>query len=304
MSDSKLRGVFVPMITVFKEDGSIDEEGIRRQVNFLIENGVHGIIPCGSTGEFIALNLDERKRVAKIVVEEAAGRVPIYVGTAHYRTDKTIELSKHAESIGADGVMIVSPYYLKPRKRDVMEHIRMVSNSIKIPIMFYNNPYYSGIDLDPNFIVEAFRRGYIIAVKERGIELTRHQDLKAMTQGRLKVFYGFDPNAIEALVMSCDGWVAGTANLIPRHCVKVYELVKDGQIEEAKKFWYNEVKQFIDLCTHPFEGDEPPWLAIIKEGLNMIGERGGALIMPVTSLPTSLKETLRKVLKELGYISK
>lgn len=302
MSDSKLRGVFVPMITVFKEDGSIDEEGIRRQVNFLIENGVHGIIPCGSTGEFIALNLDERKRVAKIVVEEAAGRVPIYVGTAHYRTDKTIELSKHAESIGADGVMIVSPYYLKRNRREIMEHYRSVAESVNaLPIMLYNNPHFSGTDMTPDFIAEVYKNGYISSVKEGEGDPARTQELRYLTDENLRIFYGYDTCVIEALVMGCDGWVAGTANLIPRHCVKVYELVKDGQIEEAKKFWYNEVKQFIDLCTHPYQSEGAPWLAVLKEGLNMIGERGGFLLKPNLPLPADIKDRLHQVLKKMGY---
>lgn len=297
----KLHGVWPPMITVFDENGKFDEAGQRKHINWLIENGVHGIIPCGSTGEFIALSDEERKRVVEVTVDEVNGRVKVYAHTAHYRTDKTIELSLHAQEVGADGVMIVSPYYLPRNREEVKNHYRKIREAIDIPIMLYNNPHFSHFDMTPEFIAELYKEGIISSVKEGEGEQRRTQDLLYLTDGGLSIFYGFDVTVVEALMMGADGWVAGTANLIPRHAVKVYELAKAGKYDEAKELWW-ETRKFIDLCTQPWKGEGAPWLAILKEGLNMIGQTGGSLLPPTMPLDDEMRAKLRTVLTELGYM--
>lgn len=302
MKNEKIHGIFVPMITGFTAEGKIDEKSIRGHVNFLINNGVHGLIPCGSTGEFIGLSLEERKTVAEIVQSEAKGRARVYVGTAHYRTDRTIELSRHAEKIGADGVMVVSPYYLKRNRQEIMEHYKAIRESIGIPIMLYNNPHFSGTDMEPDFIDEVYRKGYIQSVKEGEGEPIRVQDLRYRTDDNLAIFYGYDSCVVESLAMGCDGWVAGTGNLIPRHCVQVYNLVSENKIRAAKEYWFEEVKPFINLCTQPYKGEGSPWLAILKQGLNMIGEHGGALVKPNLPLDQEMEKKLAQVLKKMRYM--
>ena len=299
---NKIHGVFVPMITPFKkEDESIDEKALRSHTNFLINNGVNGLIPCGSTGEFISMDLDERKKVVEIVVDEAKGRALVYASTGHYSTKLTIELSKHAEKAGADGIMVITPYYLPRNEIELYQHYKELRKAVSIPIMLYHNPHFSAVKLTDGFMAKCYNDGLINSVKEGEGDVHRLSDLRYLTNDDFAIFYGFDACVVESLAMVADGWVAGTGNLIPAEASKVYKLVKEGKLEDARKLWFK-IKPFIDLCTTPTdEGLPAPWLAILKEGLALRGEQGGVPRKPAMALQASVKDKLAKVLKDLGH---
>ena len=149
----RFRGIYPPMITAFKPNEDVDLEATREHVEFLIEGGAHGIIVCGSTGEFFNMTIEERKRVISAVVDQVNGRVPVIAGTADCSTRVVIELSKYAEDVGADGVLIVPPYYYKPNEREIYEHYRLIAEKIDIPIMLYNNPGTSKVHVPPDLLV-------------------------------------------------------------------------------------------------------------------------------------------------------
>jgi len=299
----EIKGIFTPMLTIFKKDGSIDEESTRSHVNYLIGQGIHGIIPCGSTGEFVAMTEGEKKKVIKIVIEEVGGRIPVYASTGSYSTQLTVELSQYAEEIGADGVMIITPYYLPRKEDEIYEHYKAISESIDIPIMLYHNPHFSGITLTDDFIAKCYKDGLITAVKEGEGETGRIFNLRNKTDDNFKIFYGFDETVVEALMMGADGWVAGTSNMIAKYCVKVFELAGEGdKYEEAKELW-GKMKVFLDLVLYKWpDGSNPPWLALMKEGLNMIGQKGGyprKPAFPLDKYDDIYREKLEKSLKEL-----
>ena len=144
----KLEGILAAVSTPFAVNGEVDEGRLRAHVDFLIDNGLHGLVPCGSTGEFAALTLDERKRVNEVVIEQAAGRVPVAPQTGSTRTAEAIELSKHAAAAGADAVLLVQPFYEAPTRREVIEYFATVGEAAGIPVIAYNLPSVTGMNLD------------------------------------------------------------------------------------------------------------------------------------------------------------
>jgi len=307
-SRKKIEGVFPPIITVFRKDGTFDEKGQRQFVNFLLENGVHGVIPCGSTGEFITMTDEERKQVFKVVIDEVAHRVPVYAHIGHYSTDNTVKLAQYAQELEADGVMMITPYYLPRYEEEIYRHCETVSNSIDIPIMLYHNPHFSGCKLSNEFIASLYKDEIISALKEGEGEVSRISDLRYRCGDGFSLFYGYDTAPIETFIMGANGWVAGTANLLPREISQIYELTnKEKKLEEAKGLWFK-IKPYMDLCTQDINGKNSPWLAILKEGLSMrnvvscFPRRPAFTLEEMGSFGQEVKEKLYKILKELDHI--
>lgn len=304
ISKKKPEGIFIPMVTPFKEsDESIDFSGLKEVTEFLIKNGVDGIIPSGSTGEFIAMSPEEQKKVNAAVCEYAAGRVKVFCSTGAYRTSDTIDMSKSAEAAGADGVMVVTPWYMAPNEDELYEHYKALRKAISIPIMVYHNPYYSTCLMTDKFMAKLYNDGLIDAVKERQADVYRQQDLRALTNSGFGIFYGYDICPVESVSMWADGWVCGTGNLFPKENKMVYDLAKARKIEEAQKYHFEKIRPYLPLFTEPTAKGLPcPWLSVIKEGLKLLGVNAGVARKPVMRLPDDVMAKLKKVLKEYGHI--
>lgn len=300
----KIHGLFVPMITPFKpEDESIYEEGIFRYTDFLIENGVDGLIPCGSSGEFVSLDTAEQNRVNELVCEAAHGRAKVFCGTAAYGTKKTIELSKHAEASGADGVMIVTPYYLAPNEDELYVHYAAVREAINIPIMLYHNPYYTGVLMSDEFMAKLYNDGIIQAIKERQADVFRIQKLRWLTDEGFSIFYGYDISEIEAIVMGADGWVAGLGNLFPAENKKIITLMDEGKQKEAIDWHYQKIMPYLQLfMSKTDKGYDTPWMAYLKEGLAMRGVDVGVPRKPLQALQPAEKMKIHKLLEAYGHL--
>lgn len=300
----KISGVFIPMVTPFKAaDESVDEKGLREVTNYLITNGIDGLIPSGSTGEFIAMSLEEQQRVNEIVVEEARGRVKVYCSTGAYTTKNAVALSQAAEKAGADGVMVVTPWYMGPNEDELYAHYAAIREAISIPIMIYHNPYYSTVLMRDQFIAKLYNDGLIDAIKERQADVFRQQNLRYLTDEQFNIFYGYDICAYESLSSYADGWVCGTGNLFPAENEKLFTLIKSGKLEEAKKYNLEKIRPYLDLfMTNTAKGLPCPWLAMIKEGLEMMGVHAGVGRKPVLPIPEDVRQNLTKVLKEYGKI--
>lgn len=300
----KPEGIFIPMVTPFNEsDESVDVSGLKEVTDFLIKNGVDGIIPSGSTGEFIAMSLEEQKKVNTAVCEYAAGRVKVFCSTGAYRTCDVIDLSQSAEAAGADGVMIVTPWYMAPNEDELYEHYRAIRKAIKIPIMMYHNPYYSTCLMTDEFMAKLYNDGFIDAVKERQADLYRQQNLRALTNDGFGIFYGYDICPVESVSMWADGWVCGTGNLFPKENKTLFDLAKARKIEEAQTYHFEKVRPYLPLFTERTAKGLPcPWLAVIKEGLKLRGVNAGVARKPVMRLPDDMIAKVKKVLKQYGYI--
>src|SRR3990172_2131925 len=214
-NNHKMSGIFSPTITAYDSDGSINPMGTRAFVRFLLEQGVDGLTPLGSAGEPVALTAAERMRLLEAIVEETDGRVPIYAGTGDYSTQTTIELSLHARSLGCKGLMLMAPFLLRPPKEDVMNHFRRVREKVGLPIMIYNVPLLTGVELAPPEIQQLAEEDVVHAVKWSHVEVARIHDTRLLCGPDFPIFAGIDLIAFEALAVGADGWISGLPMIVP-----------------------------------------------------------------------------------------
>lgn len=302
---TKLEGIYIPVITPFNKDESINFSGIREVAKFLASNGVTGIIPSGSTGEMIALNKEEQIAVNKAYIE--AGHeygIKVVASTGAYRTKDCVDMSKAAEADGADGIMAVTPWYMGPNYAQLYQHYKTVHEAISIPVMLYHNPYYSTVLLTDEFMAKLYNEGCIDAVKERQADVYRQQHLRQLTDDNFGIFYGYDICPVECLTFWGDGWVCGTGNLFPAENVEVYKKSKARDVIGAMKAQEERVWPYLHLFSKPDSNGDILWLQILKEGLKMRGVDAGYCRLPVFSnLPEETVVRLKETLRHFGYIA-
>ena len=300
----KLEGIYIPVITPFNKDESINFSAIKEIAKYLGENGVTGIIPSGSTGEMIALTKEEPIAVNKAYIEAGhdAG-LKVVASTGAYRTEDVVEMSRAAESDGAEGIMAVTPWYMGPNKKELYQHYKTIHESINIPVMMYHNPYYSTVLMDDEFMAKLYNDGCIDAIKERQADVYRQQNLRRLTDDNFGLFYGYDVCPVECLTCWSDGWVCGTGNLFPAENAEVYNLAKEKKTAEAMKAHEEKIWPYLHLFAKPDSNGEVLWLQIIKEGLKLRGIDAGYCRKPVLSeLPEETMIRLKNTLKHYGYI--
>lgn len=300
----KLEGIYIPVITPFNKDESINFSAIKEIAKYLGENGVTGIIPSGSTGEMIALTKEEQIAVNKAYIEAGhdAG-LKVVASTGAYRTEDVVEMSRAAESDGAEGIMAVTPWYMGPNKKELYQHYKTIHESINIPVMMYHNPYYSTVLMDDEFMAKLYNDGCIDAIKERQADVYRQQNLRRLTDDNFGLFYGYDVCPVECLTCWSDGWVCGTGNLFPAENAEVYNLAKEKKTAEAMKAHEEKIWPYLHLFAKPDSNGEVLWLQIIKEGLKLRGIDAGYCRQPVLSeLPEETMIRLKNTLKHYGYI--
>lgn len=304
MARTKLEGIYIPVVTPFNEDESINFEAIKEVAKFLGENGVTGIIPSGSTGEMIALTVEEQIAINKAYIEAGhANGLKVIASTGAYRTGDVVKMSQAAEKDGADGIMAVTPWYMGPNKKELYQHYKTIHDSISIPVMMYHNPYYSTVLLDDKFIAKLYNEGCIDAIKERQADVYRQQNLRRLTDDNFSIFYGYDVCPVECLTCWTDGWICGTGNLFPAENAKVYEHAKAKKTTEAMKAHEELIWPYLHLFSETDSNGDVLWLQIIKEGLKLRGVNGGFSRKPVLSdLPEETIERLKSTLKHYGYI--
>ncbi|ALM50968.1 4-hydroxy-tetrahydrodipicolinate synthase [Halomonas huangheensis] len=242
---SKFEGTYTVMVTPFQEDMAVDEMRLRQLVDTQIEQGIHGLIPLGSTGEFLSLTDEERHQVAKIVTEKVDGRVPVLIGTTAESTLDAIRYAKDAEALGADGVMILPPFYSNPTEDEIFHHYRTIGDAIGLPIMVYNNPNASNVDMLPTTIARLAEIDNVQYVKESTLEVSRVRDILRLAGDRITVFGGV--LGFESYVMGAKGWVAVGSNVMPAEFAGIYNaVVRDKNIDKAQEL-YRRILPVIDL---------------------------------------------------------
>lgn len=305
MKKEKLNGIYIPVITPFNKDESINFSAIKELTKFLADNGVTGIIPSGSTGEITALTTDEQIAINKAYIDAAHdNNIKVIASTGAYRTTDVIKMSQAAESDGADGIMAVTPWYMAPNEKELIAHYKAIHDSINIPVMLYHNPYYSTCLLSDKFMAKLYNEGCIDAVKERQADVFRQQNLRHLTDDGFAIFYGYDVCPVETLSCWSDGWVCGTGNLFPKENSTVYHLAKERKMEEAMKAHTELIRPYLHLFSEADSNGDVLWLQIIKEGLKLRGVDAGYCRKPVLSeLPDETMDRLKATLKEYGYLA-
>lgn len=291
----KLKGTFVVMVTPFKENEDLDEKGLRQNIDWYIKEGIHGVICNGSTSEFANLSKEERKRVIDITVNQARGRVPVMSGTAAHSTRETVEMTAYAEKAGCAAVLLVPPYYGGPNQDEIYEYYKGVAEAVPIQIMVYNNPYTSGVDIQPQTIARIAEIENIPYVKESSADIRRIHEIIMLCGDKIDVWCGWEDLAYESLILGCKGWVCPTANIIPKMTVKLFDLVQAKRLREAERLYYKMLPLLRCLEASQLG-------AKTKEAMNMLGRRGGKPRRPFLPLAKEQKPEIRKILKELGVL--
>ncbi len=291
----KLRGTFAVMVTPFTQDEQLDEKGFRKNISWYIEEGIHGVICAASTSEFASLSDEELRRSIDITVEQVNGRVPVIAGTAANSTRKTIEMTRYAKNAGADAALIVAPFYGLPNQEELYQHYKSIAETVDIPIMLYNNPWYSGVDMLSSLIERLSTIDNISYIKESTGDIKRVHEIMRRCSDRIDVWCGWDDLALECFFMGCGGWVCPTANFMPKMTVELFTLVENREYNKAKELYF----KMLPLLNYMEAGQ---LLGKVKEAMNIIGRTGGKPRRPFLPLTDSQKAELRKMLKEVGLI--
>lgn len=293
---TQFRGTYTVLITPFTADGQhVDVPALQRLVNWQIEQGIHGLIPLGSTGEFLSMTPDERQQVIETCIKTANGRVPVLIGTGAERTDDCVSLSKEAQSMGADGVMIIPPFYSCPTEDELFTHYRKVSDAIGIPIMLYNNPATANVDLTPPIVARLSQIDNCRYIKESTLEVTRVRDIIELCGERMTVFAGI--LGYESFWLGAQGWVAVCSNLIPQMSARLFELVADHQDMDQALALYKKMLPIVKwVGGHRY-------VAASKDALEMMGLPVGKPRAPRLPLPAADAAELRGALDRLGLLN-
>ena len=242
----KFKGTFTVMITPFSEDGlEINYSSLEEFVAWQISNGIHGLIALGSTGEFLSLNDEERHNVTKTIISKVSGEVPVLIGTGAENTWDVVRNSQDAESLGADGLMIIPPFYSTPTEEELFVHFKKISESVSIPIMIYNNPATANVDLTPQIVKKLSEIENICYIKESTMDVTRVRDIIRFCGEKMTVFGGI--MGYESFLNGADGWVSVGSNLMPAEFSDLYKLsVIDKDVDQAREI-YSYILPVIEL---------------------------------------------------------
>ena len=299
----RFRGIFPAALTMFDKDNQLDENATARHWEWLIENQrVDGLVIAGTSGEFIAMESEERKRVFRLARDVVRRRVPVIYGSGHYSTRISIELSEEAQNCGADGIIVILPYFQKPSKPAVVEHYRRIRKSVNLPLMLYNNPHNSAcVDFSPLEISKLADEDVFHMVKSTYGTVEPVHDLRYLLGDRIAIFYGSFIAGYEGLCAGAHGWISGLLNVAATAAKQLYDAVAvKGDAALGLRIW-KRILPLVHLYTHQQIGPVSD-LAIYRAMLNLWGLEGGYSRDPLFPLDQDQVHTLRAILEQTGWM--
>ena len=283
----ELKGTFVVMVTPFDENQNVNFKAMEENIEWYIEKGAYGLIPLGSTGEMASLTEKERYKIAEFVVKVTKNRVPICIGTTAETTAKTLEYTQHAEKIGADAVLILPPYYYNPIQEEIIYHYETIADNIHIPIMIYNNPEASGVDIQLETVLKLAEKENIKYIKESTGDIIRLREIERLSHGNIITFCGSEELVFESFFLGAQGWVSVISNALPELSSAIYqEAVINKNYKRAREI-YNVI---LPLCIELEESGK--LVQVVKYCMDRRGANGGNFRSP--RLPLS-KEYCKKI---------
>ena len=291
-------GLCPASMTIWNSDQTYNKKGMEKYLRWMLDNGAQSISICGSTGENIAMNMEEQREIIAHVATFLAGEVPLICGTGRYDTLNTIKMSKFAQDHGADCVMVILPFYLNPHKKAVMQHFRDLRAALDIEIMIYNNPWFAGYELTTKEVTELVNDGTIQCIKAAHGDPNRVHELKFHNGNKLRVFYGHDYCALEGLLVGADGWLSGFPAVLPKQCRALMDACFTKDVDAAIKA-QNNIQPYIDYFFNDKVNGVPHWQEICKYTLQAQGLDVGLPRKPLGELDEANKKKVDKLLADM-----
>ena len=292
----EMKGYVVPILTPFDRDGAIDLEAMRHNIDYLLDEGIHGITLTGSFGEFPLLSFDERVTLYEVAVDQVSGRCAVTAGTAHANTDEVIRLNRAAEAAGVDGLMMTPPHYLLPSERDLRLHFGRIAESTALPITIYNNPPRTGLNMSPGLLLELSRLDPVVTVKQSSLAFADLMELLSQTSERddFYVTNGQETRAFPSLLMGCQATYGVSPLLLGRECIEMVECARSEDLARGREiqFRVNRIRSTVARCS------ATP-AAVLRELVNTRGLAGGVARAPIAELSAEDKKMLGEMSAEV-----
>lgn len=290
------RGIIPPVVTPLLADESLDLPGLRKHIDFLLAKGVDAIFVLGTTGEFYALDEAEKQAVTAAAVEHCRGRCPVYVGTGAETTREVVRLTRMAEREGANGVSVITPYFLKPTQAEMIDHFRRVAENTRLAVVLYNNPGPTGVSLDVDTVAKLAEVPNIVAIKDSSGDLANTIELlKATPRDSFSVLNGRDTLILAALMFGSHGAIPATCNVAPELCVGIYQAFTKGDIATARTLQDRLAPVRLSLTLGTGNG-------AVKEAMALLGRSAGPNRAPIGPLSAEKREKLKGILTKAGLM--
>jgi 4-hydroxy-tetrahydrodipicolinate synthase len=287
-------GSLVAIVTPFR-NGKVDERAFGDLIEWQIANGTNGLVPCGTTGESATLTHDEHHRVVALAVEVAKRRVPVIAGTGSNSTDEAISLTRHAKDAGADGALLITPYYNKPTQEGLYRHYKAVAEAVEIPQILYNIPSRTGVNMLPATVARLAVMKNIVGIKEGSGSVQQASDIAQTCGERIIVLAGDDALTLPMMAVGGRGVITVTANVMPKEMAQLVATFLAGRIDEARQIHFKLSPLFAALF---YETNPIP----VKEALGLMGKIDPELRLPLCAMGTDNRNELARVMKEMQLI--
>ncbi len=290
------KGSGVAIVTPFKADGEVNYEEFGRQIDFQINNGTDSIIVCGTTGESACLSEEEHLRVIDFCVKHVNHRVPVVAGTGSNCTDTAVYLSQEAEKIGADGLLIVTPYYNKATQKGLIDHYTIIANSVHIPIILYSVKSRTGLNINPETVAHLVKNvPNIVGVKEASGDIAQVARIMALMDGKIDLYSGNDNEVVPTMSLGGIGVISVVANVAPSYMHNLCMNYLNGDVAEARRMQL----KVIDLVDALFCEVNP---IPVKHAMNIMGMNAGPMRRPLSPMEPQNLEKLKKAMRDFGLI--
>lgn len=289
------RGAITALVTPFK-NGQVDEKALRELIEFQIESGIDGLVPCGTTGESPTLTHDEHDRVIEITIDAAKKRVPVIAGTGSNSTAEALRLTKHACEAGADGALIACPYYNKPTQEGLYLHFQLIAQNVPIPIIPYNIPGRSGVNMSPELIARLAKISNIVGIKEASGSIKQMNDVLDLCDPDFDVLSGDDGFTLPLMALGGKGVISVASNIVPADMAALVDAAFEGHLAKARAL-HQKMSPLFDVLfveTNPIP---------VKAALAMMGKIEYEYRLPMCKMATANYDKLKKVVENYGLIS-
>lgn len=288
------QGAFVALVTPFK-NGKIDEEALKNLIEFQIENGINGIVPCGTTGESATLTHEEHNQIVDITVKAVNGRIPVIAGTGSNSSEEAVALTRHAKKAGADAALLITPYYNKPTQEGLFQHFKKVACEVDIPLILYNVPGRTSVNMLPKTTARLAEIKNIVGIKEATGDLQQVSETIKLCEENFSVISGDDVNTLPIMAAGAKGVISVSANIAPNKIAALCKACLNGNYSEARKLHYDlfDLNEIMFIETNPVP---------VKTALNLMGKVGNEFRLPLTPLSDSNLVKLKNLLKKLKII--